>query len=430
LKDFIALENLKIPGAIVCSTCFCPPTLALAKVQGASGMPIIDIRHPMHTATKDEVFKQAEAAFDKILQALTITPSNPQPAANDDPLGDTLTIGEDRVSVNDYFQEKGWTDGLPIVPPTVERVERMVSLSGHDLDREIGAFPPLMRKGTVRQIAANAVMAGCLPEYFPAVLSSLEAMLDDDCQLSGIQAATNAATPLLFFNGPIVKTLKLNSGGNIFGTGCRANATIGRAAHLVLQNIGGEVPGETDLSTHGQPGKFTFCIAEAEDTNPWEPYHVEKGFDRHASTVSVVGSNGPQNIFAYGCETGEQILDTIVGAVTAMGNNNIIFSTGPLIILSPEHAAAIANSGYSKRKVKEYLFEKGRIPLTAFAPKTREGLLHRRSRWFERNIDSRCIGMADDADDITIIVAGGAGIHSQFLSTCFSRKVVTRQITI
>ncbi len=317
---------------------------------------------------------------------------------------------------------------MPVVPPTIERVERMVSLSGRDLDQEIGVFPPLMRKGSVKQIAANAVMAGCLPEYFPAILSSLEAMLDDDCQLSGIQAATNAATPLLFFNGPIVKALKINSGGNIFGTGCRANSTIGRAAHLVFQNIGGEVPGETDLSTHGQPGKFTFCIAEAEDANPWEPYHVEKGFNRHDSTVSVVGSNGPQNIFAYGCETGEQILDTIVGAITALGNNNIIFSTGPLIILSPEHAATIANSGYSKKKVKEYLFERGRIPLNVFAPKTREGLLHRRSRWFERKIDSKKIGIADDSDDITIIVAGGAGIHSQFLSTCFSRKVVTKQI--
>lgn len=393
-------------------------------------MPIIDVMHPMHTATRDEVFKQAEVSFEKILEALTKMPNAHRSTGKKEELGDTFTISEDPLSINEYFQEKGWTDGLPIIPPTIERVERMATLSKRDLNQEIGVFPPFMQKGSVKQIAANAVMAGCLPEYFPAILSALEAMLDDDCQLSGIQSATNAATPLLFFNGPIVKALKINSGGNTFGTGCRANATIGRATHLVLQNIGGEVPGETDMSTHGQPGKFTFCIAEAEDANPWEPYHIEKGFDRHVSTVSVVGSNGPQNIFAYGCETGEQILDTIVGAVTALGNNNIIFSTGPLIILSPEHAATIAKSGYSKKKVKEYLFEKGRIPLDVFAPRTREGLLHRRSKWFERKIDSKHIGIADDADDITIIVAGGAGIHSQFLSTCFSRKVVTKQIKI
>ncbi len=404
--------------------------MALAKVQGASAVPIIEVMHPMHTATRDEVFKQAEVSFERILESLTTMPRARRPTGPKEELGDTFTVREDRLSVNDFFQEKGWTDGLPIIPPTIERVERMVALSKRDPNEQMGVFPPLMRKGSIKQVVANAVMAGCLPEYYPAVLSALEAMLDDDCQLSSIQSATNAATPLLFFNGPIVKGLKINSGGNTFGTGCRANATIGRATHLVLQNIGGEVPGETDMSTHGQPGKFTFCIAEAEDISPWEPYHVEKGFSRHDSTVSVVGSNGPQNVFAYGCETGEQILDTIVGAATALGNNNIIFSTGPLIVLSPEHAATIANGGYSKREVKEYLFEKARIPLDVLAPKTREGLLHRRSRWFERSIDSTRIGIADAPDDITVLVAGGAGIHSQFLSTCFSRKVVTKQIKI
>ncbi|GAG37215.1 unnamed protein product, partial [marine sediment metagenome] len=243
--------------------------------------------------------------------------------------------------------------------------------------------------------AANAVMAGCLPEYFPAIITAIEAILDEDCQLYSIQSATNAATPLLIFNGPVTKELKINSGGNLFGSGCRANATIGRALRLVLQNIGGEIPGETDLSTHGQPGKYTFCIAEAEDSSPWEPYHVEKGFDCHESVVSTVGSSGPQNIFAYGCETGEQILDTIVGAISALGNNNIIFSTGPFIIFSPEHAATINKSGFSKNKVKEYLFEKARIPLSRLAPKTKEGLLHRRSNWFSEGIDSKHIGIAD-----------------------------------
>lgn len=430
MKDFIALEKLNIPTAIVCSTIFGLPSRAMAKAEGASAMPIIEITHPMHTANKDEVFMQAEIAFDKILKALTENPPKIKIEKDRNESGETIRIEESTAAANEIFQKRRWTDGLPVIPPEKEMIDKIIEILKLNPDEEAGIFPPLMRKGTVKQVVVNTIMAGCLPEYIAAVISALKAMLDEDCQLYSIQSATNAATPLIFFNGPIVKELKINSGANLFGSGCRANATIGRAVHLVLQNIGGEIPGETDLSTHGQPGKYTFCIAEAEDSSPWEPYHVEKGFDRHDSTVSVVGSNGPQNIFAYGCETGEQILDTIVGAITALGNNNIIFSTGPLIILSPEHAATIAKSGYSRRKVKEYLFEKGRIPLSVFAPRTREGLLHRRSRWFDRKIDTEQIGIADDADDITIIVAGGAGIHSQFLSTCFSKGVVTRKISL
>lgn len=429
MKDFIEIEKLKIPSVIVCSTAFYKPSFAMAKVQGASSMPIIDIKHPLHTATKDEVIKEAEKSFDKIIKALTEAPSNAQFERQEEDKSDSVNIEDDQFSINELFFRKGWTDGLPIIPPKISIVDQLVAFSKLDPKFEFGVFPPLMRTGNIKQIAVNAIMAGCLPEYFSAVLSALKAVLDDDCQLSSIQSATNAATPLIFFNGPIVKALKINSGGNLFGTGNRANATIGRAVHLVMQNIGGEVPGETDLSTHGQPGKYTFCIAEAEDTSPWEPFHVEKGFQRHDNTVSVVGSNGPQNIFAYGCETGREILDTIVGAITAMGNNNIIFSTGPLIIFSPEHAAAIHKDGFSKNDIKEYLYENARIPLSRFAKHTREGLLHRRSKWFEKAIDSNTIGIADDPEDIVILVAGGAGIHSQFLSTCFSKRVVTKLIT-
>jgi hypothetical protein len=329
VKDFFLIENMGIPSVIICSTAFHPFSVAIAKTKGAPEMPIIDIKHPMHTATNEEVSVQAAASLEMIIKALTEMPLTPILNAYKEDTEKTITVPGDYLAVNEYFQDRGWTDGLPIIPPTIQLIEMMLSYSNNDPEKEISLFPPLMRPGNLKQIAINAVMAGCKPEYFPAIISCLEAVIDDACQLFGIQSGTNAATPLFFFNGPIVKALKINSGRNLFGTGCRANSTIGRAVHLVLQNIGGEIPGETDLSTHGQPGKYTFCIAEAEDTSPWEPFHIERGFHRHDSIVSVVGSNGPQNIFAYGCETGEEILDTIVGAITALGNNNIIFSTGP-----------------------------------------------------------------------------------------------------
>ena len=188
------------------------------------------------------------------------------------------------------------------------------------------------------------------------------------------------------------------------------------------------MPGETDMATHGHSGKLSFCIAENEDESPWDPLHVERGFKRSDSTVTVIGGSSPQNIFTYGCETGKEILDHFVGALTGLGHNNIIFPTGPLFVLSPEHAQTLARDGYDKQKIKQYLFEKARIPLTSFSERTVTGLHHRRSRWFEIAGDPQHIGVADRVSDINIVVAGGAGIHSQFVPTSFSYEPVTRLI--
>jgi hypothetical protein len=225
-----------------------------------------------------------------------------------------------------------------------------------------------------------------------------------------------------------VKALGLNARGNVFGQGNRANATIGRALQLILRNVGGDLPGETDMATHGHAGKYTFCIAENEDESPWEPLHVERGFKVGDSTVTAIGGSGPQNVFTYGCETGAEILDHFVGALTGLGHNNIIFPTGPLFVLSPEHAQTLARDGYDKQKIKQHFFEKARIPLTRFAERSVVGLHHRRSRWFEIAGDPNHIGVADRVNDINIVVAGGAGIHSQFVPTSFSYEPVTRLI--
>src|SRR5262249_57918121 len=152
----------------------------------------------------------------------------------------------------------------------------------------------LDRPATSKKIAINAVMAGCRPEHFPVVLGAMEALLEPDMQLYGIQTATNTTTPLIIVNGPIAEELGMNSGGNLFGAGVRANASSGRAVQLVLRNIGGDVAGETDMATHGQPGKYTFCIAEAERSSPWVPFHVDAGFKPQDSTVTVIGASAPQ----------------------------------------------------------------------------------------------------------------------------------------
>jgi hypothetical protein len=281
---------------------------------------------------------------------------------------------------------------------------------------------------TIEKLAVNAVLAGCRPEYFPVVVAAVEALLDNDCQLYGIQTATNTTAPLIILNGPIVDELDLNARGNVFGQGRRANATIGRAVQLVFRNIGGDIAGETDMSTHGQAGKFTSCIAEAEQDSPWAPFHVDAGFAKADSTVTVIGASAPHNIFTYGCETGPEILDQFIGAMTGLGHNNIIFPSGPLLIVSPEHAATLAHDGIGKTEIRQAVFEQARIPLGRFARRTVEGLRHRRARWFAEVGDPDHIGVADRAADVNVVVAGGAGIHSLFVPTAFSFRPVTRRI--
>ncbi len=218
--------------------------------------------------------------------------------------------------------QNGWTDGLPVVPPTPERVERMLSGTRRSPDELIAPLPPKWGKATVERIAINAVMAGCLPEYLPIVLAAVEAMVDERFNLHGVQVTTSHVAPMLVINGPIRKALDINDGFNLFGQGWRANATIGRAVRLICTNIGGALPAELDRAAFGHIGKYTCCIAEIEgEENPWEPLHVERGFEPEDSTVTVFAGAGPQSINDHGSNTAEGILTTICQNMAASGNS-------------------------------------------------------------------------------------------------------------
>jgi hypothetical protein len=392
-------------------------------------LPIVEIPHPMHSASQAVVVQRAEAVVENLVTALTQRSSSAREAIRE-PLADLVTLDDAPDSLQEFFFEQGWSDGLPVTPPTEEAVLRALATVDRDADEQVGPVPPRMRMATTRKIAVNAVMAGCRPEYFPVVLAAVEAALDDDCRLYGIQTATNTTTPLIIVNGPVVQQIGMNARGNVFGQGNRANAAIGRALQLVLRNVGGDMPGETDMSTQGQTGKLTFCIAENEAENPWEPFHVEHGYRREDSAVSVIGASAGHNVFTYGCETGAEILDHFTGAMSALGHNNVIFPTGPVIVLGPEHAGVLARDGYTKESIREYLFRHARIPLSRFAARTVRGLRHRRSRWFAEAGDPDHIGVADHPSHIHIVVAGGAGIHSQFVPTSFSYNPVTRPVRL
>ena len=312
-------------------------------------------------------------------------------------------------TIDAHYQERGWTDGLPIVPPTEPAVHAFLRETDRDPRDVIGVLPPRQGEATVERIAANAVMAGCLPRYFPVVLAAIEAMADPAFNLDSIQATTHPVAPLVVVNGPIAAEIGLNAGYNAFGQGFRANVTIGRAVRLVLMNVGGGLPGSGDRATQGSPAKLAYCVAENEAENPWQPLHVEAGFAPDDSTVTVFGCEGPHNIQDHYSNTGLGVLLTVAGAMGQAGSNNLLGAGWPLLSLGPEHAATIARDGYSKQQVKEFLFEHARFPFA------RLGVEYQRQQVEHRGAVAAAdtmLPIVRAPEDIGVIVVGGAGKHS------------------
>lgn len=335
-----------------------------------------------------------------------------------------MELPDDIEELNRIYYERNWTDGLPIIPPTEQRVSRMLEATTREADEILGIFPPSGDEATVGHIAINAVMAGCLPEHLPVLITSVEAILEEQFGLNWIQATTHPVAPLVIVNGPIRDRLSFNSGGNLFGPCNRTNATIGRAIRLILLNIGGARPGVLDLATHGQPSKYAFCIAENEEMNPWEPLHVERGFDPSSSTVTVCGMENPHNINDHTAKDAEDLLTTVIGTITTQGNNNMLYQMGEsLILFGPEHARIIAKSGFNKQQLKQFLHEKARIPKSLFSKKHQE-------EQYPTFQDTDAIPLVTQADDFMIVVAGGGGKHSAYCpSFALNTRSVTREIT-
>ncbi len=330
------------------------------------------------------------------------------------PAARTFEAEDSYPAINRLYQERGWTDGLPIVPPTEEAVAEFLRWGGRDPRNVVAVIPPRQGEATVERLAINAVMAGCRPEYFPVVVAAVEAMADPAFNLDSIQATTHPVAPLLVVNGPIAAEIGLNSGYNAFGQGAQANVTIGRAVRLVLMNVGGGLPGAGDRATQGSPAKIAYCVAENEAENPWEPLHVEAGLPADASAVTVFGCEGPHNIQDHYSNTGLGILRTVAGAMGQAGSNNLLGGGWPLLSLGPEHAATIARDGFTKRQVKEFLFEHARFPLARLGPEYQRYQTARRGA-----VDAAdtMLPIVRAAEDISVIVVGGAGKHSAWHPT-------------
>jgi hypothetical protein len=255
---------------------------------------------------------------------------------------------------------RGVTDGLPVIAPTAARVRAAVEASGRPGDELIALVAPQHGRATVEKIAVNAVMAGCRPEYLPAVIAAVEAICDPAFALEGVSGTTDAVAPLLIVNGPIRAELDVNCGVGVFGPGWRANATIGRAVRLVWANVGGAGPGVISMSTFAQPGRYTYCIGEREEESPWEPLHVEHGFAVIDSTVAVLAAEAPQIVVDSRSRSAGDVLTTIARSGEAIASHAIAELGDTLLVISPEHVRTIAGDGWSKADVRAFLWERTR----------------------------------------------------------------------
>ena len=335
-------------------------------------------------------------------------------------LASTHITGEPLVfpdvdQMEDRFIEERWSDGLPIVPPTADRVHAMLAAAGLTGEELLGAMPPRWRQTFTHHVAVNAVMAGCRPEYFPVVIAGVKAALDSRLNLYGVQGTTNPAGVMLVVNGPARLALDVNSGHNLFGQGWRANATIGRALRLCLINIGGGLPELGDMSTLGNPNKYGSCIAENEEASPWEPFHVERGFAVDQSVVTAAGVTAPMNV-AILSQDPEAILDGIAAALMAGGSNLMLFTAQPLVVIGPVHATHLHRNGYDKASIRQYLWEHGTVEISALHHTDRKAAREWKAKSYFTEGDKEYLRPTVTPDDIGIVVAGGlSGPHSAVL---------------
>lgn len=304
------------------------------------------------------------------------------------------------AAVDARFRARGWTDGLPIVPPTLARVEAMLAFTDRAPNDALGEVEPLRGVATIEKIAANAVMAGCRPEYLPVVLAAVDALLEPAFNMRGVQTTDENVAPLVIVSGPIVRQLEINATYGALGPGWQANATIGRALRFVMQNLGGGWPGAVSLAGLGQPARYTLVVAERDDA-PWPPLHVELG---HGADEDVV--------IVQRAETVINATGTLDDLASVMGTSASAFamlhSGRVAVIVAPFIARTLAREGWSRADVRRYLYEEGRVPVETW----RRSWLHATAQphawpdWIRAAEPGGRLPVVRDADDITVVVAG------------------------
>jgi peroxiredoxin len=312
---------------------------------------------------------------------------------------------DESIDPFEYCMQFG--DPLPVVPPTVARVEKMLAACDIPPDEVIALIPPNYGAATVEKIAANAVMAGCTPEIMRVLIPLVRAVCDERFNIHGVQATTHFAAPLVIVNGPVRKELAFACGSNVFSNVARTNSTVGRALQLILSNIGGARPGGIDMSTLGNAGKFSYCITENEEENPWEPLHVEMGFQREDSAITLFAGESPHGVSEHRAREGREVLKAISRALATVWSYRVCAGVEALVVLCPEHVKTLHKDGFRKQDVRSFLFANTGIPIKHFDSGEGEGTQNT-SIYKQTKIDGeRCYLKFLDPSAIKLVVAGG-----------------------
>jgi hypothetical protein len=308
-------------------------------------------------------------------------------------------------------------DALPVIPPTPDRVAAMIA--GRDPHEVVARIPPCYGEATVEKIAANAVMAGCEPGLMRVLIPLTRAIADERFNAHGVQATTHFAAPLIVVNGPVRHELGFHCRQNVFSNVARSNSTLGRALQLILLNLGGARPTGIDMSALGNPGKFSYCIAENEEENPWEPLHVEQGLARDCSAVTLFAAEAPHGVSEHKARTARGVLKAISYALATVWSYRACLAFEAVVVLCPEHVKTIHRDGFRKQDVRQFLFENTGIPLRCYRdPEPGEGT-EQRAMYKEISIDGEpCYQKFRSPESIRIVVAGGtAGKFSAVLGS-------------
>ncbi len=338
-----------------------------------------------------------------------------------------IEVEDDIEAASRAAYEAGWTDGLPIVPPTRERVDRMMAALGRPAQDVVAVLPPARSPATIEKLAISAVLAGCYPEHFPLVVASVEAVADPAFELFGVNTTTNPTVPFIIVNGPIRNTLDINCSWSVLGPRKQANAVIGRALSLVMINVAGRIPEQTCKATWKMPGAYTMCAGEYEEESPWIPLHVERGFEAGQNTVTLMSPNAAFNVLDTESQNAEELLRNMVAAMLGTGGNNFFpfYGLGEMcIMMSPGHAKLIAET-HSKEQVRQYFLDNLKIPVSYISP--------RRVKMMEAaghgQVENGFVRYAKFPWQFLIFVAGGlGGYHSAGFTTFGDSRAITRVI--
>ena len=332
--------------------------------------------------------------------------------------------------INDLFYLRGWTDGLPIVPPTEPRVAEM--LRGADLsgDYLVSILDPMGGQATVQKIAVNAVMAGCRPEYMPVLLAAVEAIANPAFDLRGIATTTSPDIPMLIVSGPAARQLGINSGTNALGRGWKANATISRALHLIMQNIGGSWPDVTDMSTLGHPGDFCMMLAENDDANPWTPIHMDLGYPRSANVVTVLAAEGTQSVYGIG-RSSQGFLKMVADYLAGMDR---AWRSTLLLVIAQDTAKMLAKDGWTKERISGFIRENARLPFRTYKERFLDPGMARIPggvpNWILQTKDPEALIPSPMIDQLLILVSGGPGEKSLMIPGWVNGKIASKEIRL